>query len=119
MRDAGAMAGLCCLAAAAIAWIPGDWSETIWPFAIVYGVLVIAHAGIRLGRKTYVVDMAGRDDRALYVALSNTLTGLLMLIVGAIIGVLAQWLGSAGLLLVLALCAFAAAVTAQRLPQVE
>nr|WP_298410350.1 MFS transporter [uncultured Halomonas sp.] len=119
MRDAGAMAGLCCLAAAGIAWIPGDWTRTVWPFALVYGVLVIAHAGIRLGRKTYVVDMAGRDDRALYVALSNTLTGLLMLIVGAIIGALAQWLGSTGLLLVLSLCAFAAALTAQLLPQVE
>ncbi|WP_227367862.1 MFS transporter [Halomonas sp. M20] len=119
MRDAGAMAGVCCLAAAGIAWIPGDWTGSVWPFALVYGVLVIAHAGVRLGRKTYVVDMAGRDDRALYVALSNTLTGLLMLVVGAIIGVLAQWLGSTGLLLVLSLCAFAAAFTAQRLPRVE
>ncbi|MGC3873149.1 MFS transporter [Halomonas sp. GXIMD04776] len=119
MRDAGVIAALCCLTVAGVAWAPGDWSRTIWPFAIVYGVLVIAHAGVRLGRKTYIVDMATRDDRALYVALSNTLTGILMLIVGAVIGVLAQWLGSAGLLLVLALCALAASLAAQRLPEVE
>ncbi|SHE37350.1 hypothetical protein SAMN02745148_00274 [Modicisalibacter ilicicola DSM 19980] len=119
MRDAGLIAALCCLAAAGVAWAPGGWSETVWPYAVVYGVLVIAHAGVRLGRKTYIVDMATRDQRALYVALSNTLTGILMLIVGGIIGALAQWLGSDGLLLVLALCALAAAATAQRLPEVE
>lgn len=119
MRDAGLIAGMCCLVAAGIAWAPGAWSETIWPFASVYGLLVIAHAGVRLGRKTYIVDMVGARDRALYVALSNTLTGILLLIVGAIIGALAQWLGSNGLLLVLAFCALGAIIAAHGLPEVE
>jgi hypothetical protein len=119
MRDAGSIAALCCLAAASIAWLPPAWSETAWPFALVYGVLVIAHAGVRLGRKTYIVDLADASNRALYVALSNTLTGILLLTVGVMIGVLAQWLGSDILLLILALCALAAAVTSHRLPEVE
>ncbi|MEC9481993.1 MAG: MFS transporter [Halomonas sp.] len=119
MRDAGIVAALCCLVAASIAWAPGTWSASTWPFALVYGLLVIAHAGVRLGRKTYVVDLADKDTRALYVALSNTLTGVLLLLAGGVIGLLAQWLGSAGLLLALAGCALAAAATAHRLPEVE
>ncbi|APE30143.1 MFS transporter [Halomonas aestuarii] len=119
MRDGGLGTAAGCLLGALFAWWPAAWSETIWPYALVYAVLVIVHAGVRLGRKTYVVDMAGADNRALYVALSNTLTGVLMLAVGGVVGLLAQWLGSAGLLAILALMGLAAAASAQRLPEVE
>ncbi|MCG7600490.1 MFS transporter [Halomonas sp. McH1-25] len=119
MRDAGIIAALCCLAAAAIAWVPGTWASSIWPYALVYGLLVIAHAGVRLGRKTYVVDLADSDNRALYVAFSNTLTGVMLLVAGGVIGLLAHWLGSDILLLALALCALVASITAHRLPEVE
>lgn len=39
--------------------------------------------GVRLGRKVYLVDMAGAGQRAAYVAVSNTLIGILMLIGGS------------------------------------
>jgi hypothetical protein len=42
-----------------------------------------------------------------------------MLIVGAVIGALAQWLGAGPLLLVLAATAALAALSALRLPEVE
>ncbi|MDI5890940.1 MFS transporter [Halomonas rhizosphaerae] len=119
MRDGGLGTAAGCLLGAAFAWLPGAWSETVWPYALVYALLVIVHAGVRLGRKTYIVDMAGADRRALYVALSNTLTGVLMLVVGGLVGLLAQWLGSAGLLAALALMGLGAAASAQRLPEVE
>lgn len=119
MRDAGLGATACCLLGATIAWLPGGWTRTIWPYALVYALLVIVHAGVRLGRKTYVVDMAGGDKRALYVALSNTLTGVLLLAVGGAVGVLGQWLGSPALLVILAAMALAAAASASRLPEVE
>lgn len=119
MRDAAVGTALCCLMGAGVTWLPVGVSEQIWPYAAVYALLVIIHHGVRLGRKTYLVDMASQDDRALYVALSNTLTGVLMLVVGGVIGLLAQWLGSAALLLVLSATAVAAMVSAQRLPEVE
>ncbi|NWO11359.1 MFS transporter [Chromohalobacter salexigens] len=119
MRDSAVIAALCCATTALIAWLPGAWSDSVWPYALVYALLVIAHAGVRLGRKTYVVDMAGSDKRALYVALSNTFTGLLMLVAGGLLGGVAHFLGSGGLLLVLALCALGAAASSQRLPEVE
>lgn len=119
MRDAGLGAAACCLLGAAIAWLPGGWTRTVWPYALVYALLVIVHAGVRLGRKTYVVDMADGDKRALYVALSNTLTGVLLLAVGGAVGVLGQWLGSPALLVILAAMALVAAASASRLPEVE
>ncbi|QJQ96056.1 MULTISPECIES: MFS transporter [Halomonadaceae] len=119
MRDAGIGAGICCVLAASFAWLPAAWSQSVWPYALVYALLVIAHAGVRLGRKTYLVDMAGHDRRALYVALSNTLTGALMLLMGGVIGLLAQWFGTTTLLLVLAAAAFLAATSAQCMPEVE
>lgn len=119
MRDAAIGTLLCCLLGAGLSWLPGGWTQSVWPYAAIYGLLVIVHHGVRLGRKTYLVDMASQDNRALYVALSNTLTGVLMLIVGGIIGLIAQWLGSAMLLVILAGTAFCAMLSAQRLPEVE
>lgn len=110
---------ICCLLGASLVRLPGDWSTQALPYALVYGLLVIVHHGVRIGRKTYVVDMAGQDRRALYVALSNTLTGGLMLLFGSILGALAQWLGSAALLAVLAAAALAAFFSARALPEVE
>jgi len=55
-------------------------------------VLMIAHQGVRLGRSVHVVDMADRDDRATYTALSNSVVGLILL-AGGVFGVIAQWLG--------------------------
>ncbi|XGA81086.1 MFS transporter [Halomonas sp. CH40] len=119
MRDAAIGTLICCLLGALLAWLPADWTTQIWPYALIYGLLVIVHHGVRLGRKTYLVDMASQDNRALYVALSNTLTGVLMLIVGGVLGGLAQWLGSAALLVVLAVAALGAVLSARQLPEVE
>ncbi|MCE8024267.1 MULTISPECIES: MFS transporter [Halomonadaceae] len=119
LRDTGLGAAACCLLGAGIAWLPGEWTTQVWPYALVYALLVVVHAGVRLGRKTYLVDMAGQDKRALYVALSNTITGVLMLFVGGMTGVLAQWLGTDWLLVVLAVMALGAATSAARLPDVE
>lgn len=55
-------------------------------------VLMIAHQGVRLGRSVHVVDIADRDNRATYTALSNSVVGLILL-AGGVFGVIAQWLG--------------------------
>ena len=49
-------------------------------------VLSIAHAGIRIGRKTQLVDMATSETRAQYTALANTLMGIALLAYGAVLG---------------------------------
>ena len=68
--------------------VPGAYA--IWAFGAVFVVAGIAEAGVRLGRKTYLVDAAPKDERPLYTALSNTLAGLVALAAGGI-GVIAYF----------------------------
>jgi hypothetical protein len=81
-------------------------------------ILGIIHSGVRLGRKTYLVDMAEGNQRTTYVAVSNTLIGIILLMAGALTGLLA--LVSVQLALgAFALCAFAGALLGARLPEVS
>ena len=50
-----------------------------WQITGLFFLIAVFHGGARLGRKTYLVDMANQDNRATYVAVSNTLIGLFML----------------------------------------
>lgn len=71
--------------------ILGGWEETQpgggvlagWLYAVLFFFLALAHTGIRIGRKTYLIDMAPAEDRASYVALSNTIIGVILLISGS------------------------------------
>jgi hypothetical protein len=57
---------------------------SIYSFVLAVFLLGLGHAAVRLGRKTYVVDIADGDNRAAYVAVSNTLIGIILLAVGAV-----------------------------------
>ncbi|MEQ8666655.1 MAG: MFS transporter [Rhodospirillales bacterium] len=81
---AGALGGA---VVAGLEVLPGA-TESIAFYAGVFFILGIAHAGVRIGRKTHVVDLAGAENKAEYVALSNTLIGILLLVMGALTGVL-------------------------------
>ena len=87
-------------------------------FALFFLVLAVAHSGVRLGRKTYLLDMATMRTRAAYVAVSNTIIGLLLLLGGSV-GFLADRLGPEYAVLLLALFSLAAAFSATRLPEVQ
>lgn len=53
-------------------------------------LLSVTHEGVRMGRKIYIVDLAGGNRRTDYVAVSNTVIGVLLLIVGSVGALLAQ-----------------------------
>lgn len=75
-------AGLLSLTVAIWLWL-GFGPETAWWFyPLAFFGLGISHAGVRLGRKTYLVDMAEGNRRTDYVAVSNTLIGVLLLVSG-------------------------------------
>ena len=76
------------------------------------------HGGVRLGRKVYLVDMASSDNRAAYVAVSNTVIGVMMLF-GGVIGFIGEWLGAPAVLLLLGLLSLLAAAAALHLPEVS
>ncbi|WP_200769005.1 MFS transporter [Vibrio nigripulchritudo] len=60
-------------------------------YLLLYFLLAITHQGVRLGRKTYLVDMADGNQRTDYVSVSNTVIGVLLLVYGAISALVAQW----------------------------
>jgi hypothetical protein len=89
--------------------------EASWLYPAVY--LLLAFTGIRVARKTYVVDMAEGDQRTAYVAVANTAIGVLLLITGAVSGALAG-LGEEIALVFLAALGLLGVAVGRTLPEV-
>lgn len=118
LKMGGQVAGALGLLVFVLVALDAPGMNTPYPYALFFMVIGIAHSGVRLGRKTYLVDMATGDTRASYVALSNTVIGLLMLAGGAF-GFLAEVLATHFVILVFALMALAAALSTRYLAEVE
>jgi hypothetical protein len=78
--------------------------------ALGHGIVIflhnIAYAGARVGRKTYLVNAAGDQDRALLAAGANTLIGVATLILSALVSsVTAIWAPAASATMLLVLLA--------------
>ncbi|QTE23107.1 MFS transporter [Polaribacter cellanae] len=95
-----------------------DFSKVFWLYPVAFFFLGIAHSGIRLGRKTYVINMAEGNKRTDYVAVSNTIIGLILLVTGGI-SALASILSVELVLLVLSLFGLLGAFMSYKLPNVE
>jgi hypothetical protein len=91
---------------------------TAWYLPLAYFVLSAAHSGVRVGRKTYVVNLAGGNRRTDYVAISNSVIGVLLLLVGTV-GLLTPLIGHAGVIGLLALMGLAGAGLGATLPAAE
>ncbi|RXJ75701.1 MFS transporter [Arcobacter sp. F155] len=90
----------------------------IWIMPIIYFILSIGYQGIRIGRKTYITDLAEGNKRTDYVAVSNTLIGFILLLSG-LIGTLSSFIGLGGIILVLSLVGVLAIYLAKQLPEVQ
>lgn len=98
-------------------WRP-DLAATAWLFPLFFFGLGVAHAGVRAGRKTYLVDLAGGVKRTDYVAVSNTLIGIMLLVVGGLTS-LVSFLEPEQLIAGLSLFGLAGAAAGLTLPEVE
>jgi hypothetical protein len=87
-------------------------------FFFVFMLLGLTEAGVRLGRKTYLVDAVPQDDRATYTATTNTLVGIVALFTG-LAGLIAQYGGSLIIVLVLGFGALCSAIACRRLPEAD
>lgn len=87
-------------------------------FVVTYFLLTLTHTGVRVGRKTYVVDMAEGDLRTTYVAVSNSAMGLILLLVGGISSAIAT-LGTEWALVFLAALGLLGVLGSVRLPEVS
>jgi len=78
----------------------------------------IAYEGVRQGRKIHLTDMAGTENRARYTAVSNSVIGVVLL-VGGLFGLVADWLGPAAVIGLFAIAAAAAVPLARTLDEVQ
>jgi hypothetical protein len=97
--------------------VPAMRSATLL-YPATYLLLALAHTGVRVGRKTYVTDLAEGNRRTEYVAVSNTAMGALLLVTGAVSSAIAT-LGPEAALLFLALLGLAGVVVSRSLPEVS
>jgi len=99
-HKAMALGGVLSIAAVAYAFATTLLPES-WQLAYVYTPAFllsgVGYAGIRLGRKTYLVDAPPADERPTWVAVANTAIGGAT-VVGAGVGLLAAVIGTAGTL---------------------
>lgn len=97
-------------------WLP-ELLASIWLLPLGYFLLTIAHEGVRIGRKTYLVNMATGNQRTDYVSVSNTCIGIVLLLIG--FGSALSGFGALNLILALSILGVLGAVMAYALPEVE
>lgn len=114
----GVLAAMLNLAMAACAWSGLGATLGVWPFAAGYFVLAGLHAGVRLGRKTYLTDLGTPHDRAQLTAIANTSIGVILLAGGGAVAAIGN-AGTAVAVAVLAIPALVAALLAIGLPEAE
>ena len=93
-----------------------SWFQQAWLLPTLYFLLSVAHQGVRVGRKTYVVDIAEGNERTDYVAVSNTAIGFILLFTG-VIGALGAVFSVPLVVLVLSLLGIVGAIMGYRLPE--
>jgi MFS family permease len=89
-----------------------------WAWAAMFFALSLAHTGIRVGRKTYLVDCSPARERAAYVAVSNTIIGIVLLLSGSI-GVLGDVMSPRVVICCFAVLGLAGALVSLSLREVE
>ncbi|RUO39528.1 MFS transporter permease [Pseudidiomarina aestuarii] len=113
MAAAALMSCLVMLATLLMYQFERQWLGFQWVGALLIFSAAVAHHGARVGRKTYLVDMATQDNRAQFTAVSNTVIGFVLLM-GILLGPLESAAGISvvlGLLIALGIIAGLRALT--------
>lgn len=104
-----------------VSGLPTFDGHSVWGVAVfvtTYFILTLVHTGVRVARKTYIVDMAKGDKRTNYVAISNSAMGIILLAAGGISSLLAL-LGVQWAIIFLAVLGLVGVLVASRLPDVS
>lgn len=87
-------------------------------YLLVFVLIGLAEAGVRLGRKTYLVDATSHEERATYTAFSNSVVGIIAILSG-ITGLIAQWLGASVMLLAIAVFMLLGFLACRKMPEAD
>lgn len=118
MIVAAAVSAALGLAVAAGGWFAPGMLAMAWLLPLAYFLLSVAHEGVRVGRKTYLVDIAEGAKRTDYVAVSNSAIGVVLLLFGAA-GAALSALAPEVALVALSLAGLAGAVLGTGLPEAD
>ena len=116
MVFAAAIAALLGLTVFVMDLIQPAWLAQMWLLPTLYFLLSISHQGVRVGRKTYVVDIADGNQRTDYVAVSNTAIGVILLVTG-MLGALAAAFSVTTVILLLSMLGLGGVLLGYRLPE--
>ncbi|KAB7884242.1 MFS transporter [Poseidonibacter ostreae] len=92
--------------------------STLWLMPLIYFILTVGYQGIRIGRKTYLIDLADGNKRTDYVAVSNTIIGIVLLFAG-FVGSLSSTIGLNGIILLLSIIGVIGIILALKLPEIQ
>lgn len=84
MALGGFISALVGMIALGLGWFSPDWAANplVWPLMFLF--FNFGYAGVRMGRKTWVVDVARGDRRTDFVSTSNTVIAVSILALGVI-----------------------------------
>lgn len=116
MMLGASLSGLIGVMLFAIAEFAPQWLALSGLLPLLYFGICIAHDGVRVGRKTYLVDMSEGNTRTTYVAVSNTVIGVMLLLM-SVLGLLTQWLSLPSLIVLFAAFTFVGVLVTHRLPE--
>lgn len=118
MASAAALSGAVTAAALASYFLaPQLLSQLLVPSLLLF-VAAVAHQGARVGRKTYLVDLATAETRSSYTAVSNTVLGVFLLS-GSGLGVVDAIYGTTTVLVLLLAVSLLASVFCLTLKRVD
>lgn len=92
--------------------------ETLWLISGLYFCLEICYQGVRIARKTYVVDMSNDETRVRYVAASNSIIGAILLAAGAVLGALSSIVPTVAIIAMLSVSCLMGALLGRTLREV-
>lgn len=113
-----ALASLMTLSVVLWSWWQPSMAGSQWFYPFAFFVLGIAHEGVRLGRKTYLLDCAEGNTRTAYTAVSNSVIGAALLLAGGL-GSVAALLSVQTAMLFLGIAGLLGAFLSWRLPEVS
>ncbi|RUO53585.1 MFS transporter permease [Pseudidiomarina homiensis] len=118
MAAAAFIAVVVMAAALALFVMASDVLAQQWVGGLLIFLAAVAHHGARVGRKTYLVDMATQDNRAEFTAVSNTVIGLVLLL-GIVLGAVDAYAGVEAVMVLLIALGIVAGIRALTLPNVQ
>ncbi|MBN2644782.1 MAG: MFS transporter [Desulfuromonadaceae bacterium] len=117
MFYSAAIATLAGVLALLLSWVPSHALQK-GAYLLVFILIGLADSGVRLGRKTYMVDAVPPAERATFAALTNSVVGVLALLFG-VLGLIAQSFGVLTLIALLAVLTAVAACLCRIMPEAE